>query len=117
MNVENATLFELILAANYLNIKSLLDITCQAVAEKIKGKTPEQIRQEFNIEVRAQIACPCQSGAACLLLRRSARRLRTTRSRQRSRQMSEWRAFFDGRCFATDDAVPRNVKCLAAIAE
>jgi S-phase kinase-associated protein 1 len=52
VNVDNEQLFELILAANYLNIKRLLDITCQAVAEQIKGKTPEQIRQQFNIEVR-----------------------------------------------------------------
>ena len=52
VEVDNPTLFDLILAANYLNISSLLDITCQAVAEQIKGKTPEQIRERFNIEVR-----------------------------------------------------------------
>ncbi|KAF5786277.1 putative S-phase kinase-associated protein [Helianthus annuus] len=28
--------------ANYLNIKSLLDLTCQTVADMIKGKTPAQ---------------------------------------------------------------------------
>ncbi|GMP32059.1 hypothetical protein CsSME_00005992 [Camellia sinensis var. sinensis] len=31
------------LAANYLNIKSLLDLTCQTVAGMIKGKTIEEI--------------------------------------------------------------------------
>ncbi|GFP96082.1 skp1-like protein 1a [Phtheirospermum japonicum] len=36
--VDQATLFDLILAANYLNIKSLLDLTCQTVADMIKGK-------------------------------------------------------------------------------
>ncbi len=41
MKVDQATLFDLILAANYLNIKSLLDLTCQTVAQMIKGKTPE----------------------------------------------------------------------------
>ncbi|XP_048128618.1 SKP1-like protein 1A isoform X1 [Rhodamnia argentea] len=35
--VDQATLFDLILAANYLNIKSLLDLTCQTVADMIKG--------------------------------------------------------------------------------
>ncbi|XP_059624693.1 SKP1-like protein 1A [Cornus florida] len=50
VKVDQATLFGLILAANYLNIKSLLDLTCQAVADMIKGKTPEEIRQTFNIK-------------------------------------------------------------------
>jgi len=44
------TLFELILAANYMDIKSLLDLTCAKVASMIKGKTPEQIRKQFNIQ-------------------------------------------------------------------
>ncbi|RVX03249.1 SKP1-like protein 11 [Vitis vinifera] len=39
-----------VLAANYLNIKSLLDLTCQTVADMIKGKTPEEIRKTFNIK-------------------------------------------------------------------
>ncbi|KAG6645522.1 SKP1-like protein 1B [Carya illinoinensis] len=49
VRVDQATLFDLILAANYLNIKSLLDLTCQTVADMIKGKTPEEIRETFNI--------------------------------------------------------------------
>ncbi|KAF3963018.1 hypothetical protein ACB098_02G206200 [Castanea mollissima] len=50
VRVDQATLFDLILAANYLNIKSLLDLTCQTVADMIKGKTPEEIRKTFNIK-------------------------------------------------------------------
>ncbi|KAL3144157.1 SKP1-like protein 1A [Trebouxia sp. C0010 RCD-2024] len=49
VKVDQSTLFELILAANYLNIKSLLDLTCLTVANMIKGKTPEEIRKTFNI--------------------------------------------------------------------
>jgi len=49
VNVEQPILFELILAANYMDIKPLLDLTCAAVASMIKGKTPQEIRETFNI--------------------------------------------------------------------
>lgn len=45
-----AELFELISAANYLGMKSMLDLTCQAVALRIKGKTPDKIRKIFSIK-------------------------------------------------------------------
>jgi S-phase kinase-associated protein 1 len=50
LKVDQATLFHLILAANYMNVKGLLDLTCQTVAGMIKGKTPEEIRKTFNIK-------------------------------------------------------------------
>ncbi|KAK4562239.1 hypothetical protein RGQ29_004914 [Quercus rubra] len=49
INVDLNVLFDLIMAANYLNVMGLLDLTCQTVADTIKGKTPEQIRAIFNI--------------------------------------------------------------------
>ncbi|KAF9428453.1 hypothetical protein BGZ94_002330 [Podila epigama] len=59
--VDQGTLYEMILAANYLDIKPLLDLTCKTVANMIKGllianaisghgpKSPEEIRKTFNI--------------------------------------------------------------------
>lgn len=49
LNVDQEMLYEIILAANYLNIKPLLNAGCKVVAEMIRGKTPEEIRKTFNI--------------------------------------------------------------------
>ncbi|TKR76022.1 hypothetical protein L596_017231 [Steinernema carpocapsae] len=48
--VDQGTLFELILAANYLEIRALLNNGCKTVANMIKGKSPEEIRHMFNIK-------------------------------------------------------------------
>lgn len=51
LKVDQGTLFELILAANYLDIKGLLDVTCKTVANMIKGKNSgEEIRKMLNIK-------------------------------------------------------------------
>ncbi|KAI4305640.1 hypothetical protein L6164_028996 [Bauhinia variegata] len=50
VKVDQQTLFDLIMAANYLNIKGLLDLACQAVADMIQGRNPEEIRRFFNIK-------------------------------------------------------------------
>lgn len=47
--VPQSDLFQLIMGANYLDIPPLFDLTCTAVAEMIKGKTPEELRAHFNI--------------------------------------------------------------------
>ncbi|KAK2379499.1 SKP1 protein 1A [Trifolium repens] len=51
VKVDHGTLWDLIMAANYLDIKSLLDLTCKTLAEMIKGKpfNPEEIFKFFNI--------------------------------------------------------------------
>ena len=49
VQVDQDTLYNLVLAANYLNIKNLLDLTCKTVANNIKEKTPEEVRKIFNI--------------------------------------------------------------------
>merc|ERR1712151_437834 len=50
LKLDHPTLFQLILAANFLNCQQLLDLTCKNVADQIRGKTPEQIRGHFNIK-------------------------------------------------------------------
>jgi len=50
LKVDQGTLFEIILAANYLDICRLLDFACMTVADQIRGKTPEEIRKHFNIK-------------------------------------------------------------------
>ncbi|KAH6563500.1 hypothetical protein BASA50_009381 [Batrachochytrium salamandrivorans] len=49
IKVSQDTLFEIILAANYLDIKGLLDLGCKTVANMIKGKTLDEIRKEFPV--------------------------------------------------------------------
>lgn len=49
LKVDQEMLYEIMLAANYLNIRPLLDAGCKTVAEMIKGKSPEELRRTFNI--------------------------------------------------------------------
>ncbi|AMD19759.1 HCL392Cp [Eremothecium sinecaudum] len=49
LKVDQEMLYEIILAANYLNIKPLLDAGCKVVAEMIRNRSPEEIRRTFNI--------------------------------------------------------------------
>jgi S-phase kinase-associated protein 1 len=50
MRVDQEFLFEIILAANYMEIGGLLDLGCRTVANMIKGKSAEEIRETFNIQ-------------------------------------------------------------------
>ena len=50
LKVDQGTLFELILAANYLEIRGLLEYTCKTVADMIKSKSPEEIKRIFSIK-------------------------------------------------------------------
>jgi len=47
---DSWALVQLVLAANYLDIRGLLEMSCTTVANfMIKGRTAEEIRQKFNI--------------------------------------------------------------------
>jgi len=48
-HLDKNTLFELVTASDYLNIKCLLDLSCAKIATMIKGKTPQEIRKTFDI--------------------------------------------------------------------
>ena len=49
--LDQPTLFELTLAANYLEVKGLLNLTCKGIANLIIGKSVEEIRRTFNVKV------------------------------------------------------------------
>ncbi|CAE6076069.1 unnamed protein product [Arabidopsis arenosa] len=48
--MKQSIVFDVMMAANYLNIQSLIDLTCKTVAGFLSGKTPEEIRAYFKIE-------------------------------------------------------------------
>lgn len=49
VDVNQETLFEMIIAANKMDIQPMVDLTCATVASMIKGKSAEEIRAQFNI--------------------------------------------------------------------
>ena len=50
IEMEQEILFEIVLAANYLDIKQLLELSCAKVASMIKGKSVQEVRNLFNIQ-------------------------------------------------------------------
>lgn len=46
---DHEVLIQVIMAANSLNVRDLLDLTCAAVASMIRGKQPEEVRALFQI--------------------------------------------------------------------
>ena len=48
--VDGCSYFSNFQAANYLDIKGLLDLICKTVADMMKGKSVEEIRKMFNIK-------------------------------------------------------------------
>lgn len=50
IDLEDEAIFKIIIAANYMEIKQLLDLACEKVASEIRGKSVEQIRERFNLK-------------------------------------------------------------------
>ncbi|PIA62092.1 hypothetical protein AQUCO_00200234v1 [Aquilegia coerulea] len=50
IDVDQKTVFNIILAANYLNIKGLLDLSCEKAAKMISGKPVPEIRRILGIK-------------------------------------------------------------------
>jgi len=49
VKVPRNMLFDLVAAANFMDIKPLLDLTCLAVSILIKGKSAGELREMFNL--------------------------------------------------------------------
>jgi S-phase kinase-associated protein 1 len=50
LKVSNKTLFEIMLAANFLDIKLLLDACCKTVADMVRGLPEDEIRAMFSLD-------------------------------------------------------------------
>ena len=48
--IDLDSVFDLINACNYLDLKPLLDLSCARIASFMKGKSAEEIRSIFNLE-------------------------------------------------------------------
>jgi len=49
MKVDLELLFDIVLAANYLDVKGLLDLGCKTIALHMKDKTVDEIKEAFKI--------------------------------------------------------------------
>jgi len=49
VKIDQAVLFELIKAANFLDIQSLLDLAVAKVASMVKGRSPDEVARQFNL--------------------------------------------------------------------
>ncbi|XP_037039823.1 S-phase kinase-associated protein 1-like [Bradysia coprophila] len=50
LKVDQASLIELIMAANYLDVRDLFEMACKTTADLIAGKNTEEIRETFHIK-------------------------------------------------------------------
>jgi len=53
MNVDMGMLVNLAQAANYLDIRGLLELCCKTIANMIKGSTPEEVKEKIKLRAAA----------------------------------------------------------------
>jgi S-phase kinase-associated protein 1 len=51
IDIPSSEIFELTLASNFMDIQPLLDLCCAKIASIMKEKTPDEIRDIFDIQV------------------------------------------------------------------
>ncbi|XP_057828727.1 SKP1-like protein 1A [Cryptomeria japonica] len=49
-HMDQDTLFRLIVAAKYLEIHNLVDLMCKTIADRIKDKSVEELREIFHVQ-------------------------------------------------------------------
>jgi len=84
VKVEQGPLFEMILAANYLDIKPMLDLTCRTVAEMIKGILFNICRVSSSQEKLPMRFASCLMYQIALLRRKKSRFSRKIRGWRRN---------------------------------
>jgi S-phase kinase-associated protein 1 len=58
LSMPREDLYKVVIAANYLDIKSLLDLSCAKVASYIKDKTPDEVRRDFGMPAEPKEDAP-----------------------------------------------------------
>ncbi|KAK0577123.1 hypothetical protein LWI29_028126 [Acer saccharum] len=61
VRVDQATLFDLIHAAHYLDIESLSKLTCKTFLEMTRGKTEEEFKRAFKLLMHTGEELTCQT--------------------------------------------------------
>lgn len=60
LDTDSKTIQQIIMAANFLDIKPLLQVSCKFVAELVRGRSPQEIIEAFN-SVQSQTTTPASN--------------------------------------------------------
>lgn len=68
MQVSTDELYHLVMAAHYLDVPRLLDLCTDAMADHIRGKSPDQVRECFGLKPNLSPEEVCGANSACAYL-------------------------------------------------